>query len=420
MEGDRRHRGKPDYAIGHLEGRSALPLGGTRRGSGNRVWSFPFTGSEAATMKLAVLGVLAAALVASAPASALDDAVAVTPHTFPRAETDLHFAAVIKDVGLGKFRHQRNPAGPEKQTAVHMDRDILYSDAVFDLDAGPVTITLPDAGRRYLSLQAIDEDGYTPEVFDRAGAMTLTRDKIGTRYVLAALRIFVDPDDPKDLDAAHALQDAVQIAQPGGPGAFVIPNWDAGQQATVRTGLSVLALTVADGKGMAGPRDRIDPISHLIGSSAAWGALPEADAVVLEVTPDRNEGKTVYRLEVKDAPIDGFWSVSVYNEYGFFAANPENAYTVNSVTAKPEADGSTAIQFGGCDGRTANCLPTPFGWSYLVRLFRPRAEVLSGAWAFPEAKALPPPEHPAPPAAATPPAPPASHPAPPPKPAARR
>ena len=42
-----------------------------------------------------------------------------------------------------------------------MNRDTLYSAAVFDLDAGPVSITLPDAGRRFLSMQVINEDHYT-------------------------------------------------------------------------------------------------------------------------------------------------------------------------------------------------------------------------------------------------------------------
>jgi hypothetical protein len=46
-----------------------------------------------------------------------------------------------------------------------------------------------------------------------------------------------------------------------------------------------------------------------------------------------------------------------------------------------------AVQFGGCDGKIPNCLPTPPGWNYLVRLYRPRPEVLSGAWTFPEAQA---------------------------------
>jgi hypothetical protein len=44
-----------------------------------------------------------------------------------------------------------------------------------------------------------------------------------------------------------------------------------------------------------------------------------------------------------------------------------------------------AWQFGGCDGKIPNCLPTTPGWNYMVRLFRPRAEVLNGTWKFPEA-----------------------------------
>ena len=32
-----------------------------------------------------------------------------------------------------------------------------------------------------------------------------------------------------------------------------------------------------------------------------------------------------------------------------------------------------------------NMLPITPGWNYLVRLYRPRAEVLDGTWKFPEA-----------------------------------
>ncbi|MGA9003334.1 MAG: carboxylesterase, partial [Pseudolabrys sp.] len=44
------------------------------------------------------------------------------------------------------------------------------------------------------------------------------------------------------------------------------------------------------------------------------------------------------------------------------------------------------VQFGGCDGKIPNCLPTPPGWNYMVRLYRPRDEILNGKWKFPEAK----------------------------------
>jgi hypothetical protein len=59
---------------------------------------------------------------------------------------------------------------------------------------------------------------------------------------------------------------------------------------------------------------------------------------------------------------------------------------VNNVTAKKNADSSVAVQFGGCDGQIPNCLPTAPARNYMVRLFRPRAEVLNGTWRFPEAQ----------------------------------
>jgi hypothetical protein len=106
---------------------------------------------------------------------------------------------------------------------IRLNRDTLYSAAVFDLDAGPVTITLPETHGRFLSMQMIDEDEYTPAVYYGAGRHTFTKG-VGTRYLVAAVRIFVDPSDPKDLEAVHALQDAIKVEQPDGRGAFEISD----------------------------------------------------------------------------------------------------------------------------------------------------------------------------------------------------
>ncbi len=340
-------------------------------------------------MKLALLFAAATSVTGPAPTRPAGPAVPVTPDNFPRAESDLYFSSVVKDAGLGKFLHRREPTALDRQTVTRMNRDTLYSGAVFDLDAGPVTITLPDAGQRFVSMQIIDEEGYTPEVVYGPGRTTLTKEGIGTRYVLAAVRIFVAAENPKDIEAVHALQDAIKVEQPGGPGDFKIPNWDASSQVDVRTALMVLAATLPDAKGMFGPRGAVDPIRRLIGAGAAWGGIPDKDALYLNVTPARDDGRTVYRLTVKDVPVDGFWSISVYDADGRFAPNPLKAYSVNSVTATPAPDGSIAVQFGGCDGKISNCLPTPPDWSYMVRLYRPRPEILSGAWTFPEAQPVP-------------------------------
>lgn len=76
------------------------------------------------------------------------------------------------------------------------------------------------------------------------------------------------------------------------------------------------------------------------------------------------------------------------NAEGFFIKNPFDAYTLNDITAKKDADGSIEVQFGGCGGKVANCLPITPGWNYIVRLYRPRTEILSGSWKFPEAQPL--------------------------------
>ena len=85
-------------------------------------------------------------------------------------------------------------------------------------------------------------------------------------------------------------------------------------------------------------------------------------------------------------PVDAFWSITVYNAEGYFQPNELNAYSINNTTAKKGEDGSVAIQFGGRDGTTPNCLPITKGWIYTVRLYRPRPEILNGAWTFPEAQ----------------------------------
>jgi hypothetical protein len=311
-------------------------------------------------------------------------AVPVTPDNFPRAESDLYFGNIVKDGGFGRFTHRREPVAIDKQTIIRMNRDTLYSAAVFDLDAGPVTVTLPDAGKRFMSMQVIDEDEYTPEVDYGAGTHTLTRDRIGTRYVLLGVRMLVDANDPKDVEAVHALQDAIKVDQPGGPGKFETPNWDQASQKAVRDTLLKIASTLPDTKGMFGARGAVDPAKRLVGAAAAWGGNPEKDALYLNVTPMRNDGKTIYKLDVKDVPVDGFWSISVYDAKGRFEPNPLNAYSLNNITAKADEDGSIAVQFGGCDGRIENCLPTPPDWNYLVRLYRPRQEILDGTWTFPE------------------------------------
>jgi hypothetical protein len=307
----------------------------------------------------------------------------VTTDNFNRAETDRYFRWTIKLAGgIGCFHHRRDIMPIDWQTMVRPNRDTLYSAAVFDLEAAPVTITLPDSGARFMSMLVIDEDQFAPAVVHGAGRYTLSREQIGTRYVMSEVRTLVDPRCHSDLAQAHRLQDAITVDQER-RGWFQVPAWDRASQKTVRDALVTLGRTVPDSRGMFGARTQVDPVRHLIGTALRWGGNPEHEATYLNVTPKMNDGTTVHRLTAQDVPVDGFWSISVYNAEGFFEPNSRGAYSLNSITAARGKDGAVTVQFGGCDSQTPNCLSIMPGWNYMVRLYRPRAEILSGSWVFP-------------------------------------
>jgi hypothetical protein len=102
-----------------------------------------------ATLLLAAANSVAFGQAEPAPQAPVDDRVSVTPDNFNRAETDILLGSTVKDGGFGKLVHHRE-LYPIDAPIVRPNRDTLYSFAVFDLDAGPVTITLPDAGRRFI------------------------------------------------------------------------------------------------------------------------------------------------------------------------------------------------------------------------------------------------------------------------------
>lgn len=312
-----------------------------------------------------------------------ESATIVGVDNFVRAETDLYMAKIVADGSFGRFVHSREPAAVDAQNVIRMNRDTLYSGAVFDLDAGAVTITLPDAGKRFMSMQVVSQDHYVPAVFYGAGRHTLSKKSVGTRYVFVAIRTLVDPVNPKDIQQVHALQDAISVSQ-ARVGEFVVPKWDQASQKKVRDALLVLGSTIPNYNQAFGTKDKVDPIQHLIGTATGWGGNPAKDATYLGWTAPNNDGTGVYRLKVGHVPVKSFWSVSVYNADGYFQKNPYDAYSLNSLTAVKSADGSIVIQYGGCDGKIANCLPIMPGWNTTIRLYQPEDQILNGSWRFPE------------------------------------
>ena len=136
----------------------------------------------------------------------------VTVFNFVRAETDMTADRYVKQGAFGKFLHIRQPVPIDRQDVIRMNRDTLYSAAIFDLTE-PVTITKPDSGDRFQSMLIINQDHSIFPAEHGSGEFTYTKVGIGTRYMIIAIRTFVNPNDPKDIEAAHALQNQLSFEQ---------------------------------------------------------------------------------------------------------------------------------------------------------------------------------------------------------------
>lgn len=89
-------------------------------------------------------------------------------------------------------------------------------------------------------------------------------------------------------------------------------------------------------------------------------------------------------------PVNGFWSLSVYNEHHFFVANSINRFSVGTKNKdlKLAADGSLTIYVQPDAPAEAvqrsNWLPAPKdNFSLYIRAYWPKAAVLDGSWTPP-------------------------------------
>jgi hypothetical protein len=305
----------------------------------------------------------------------------VNVDNFVRAETALQFDRMVALAGgANRWAHNRAPTPIDQQNVIRMNRDTLYSFAIVDIADGAV-VALPETDGRYQTVMVVNEDEYINRVLHTPGEHELTAAEFDTDWVLLTARTLVDPGDPDDVIAVNALQDQLGLRTPSQRN-WTHPAYDEGSHAETRDLLLALARGVPDTHRMFGSRDDVDPVRHLIGAAFGWGGLPEAEAFYITHADPLPVGE--YTLTVGDVPVDGFWSLSIYDRDGFFEPNPYDAYSLNSVTATASADGTVTVDLGPAPRDAGNHLYVMDGWNYVVRMYQPRREVLDGTWTFPE------------------------------------
>ena len=311
--------------------------------------------------------------------------VDVNVRNFATIETAIQFGRTIGIAGgVDRFFRLRQPTRVDQQPVIRMQRDTLYAAAVVDISEG-AAVVIPDAGDRYLSAAVVNGDHYTNAIFHKAGTHQLSMDRFDTPYVQVVVRILVDPTDPEDIATVHALQDKLAIVSGAGR-PFVAPEYDQERYEGLYQALLAVGSYLPDSVGAFGSRESVEPVSFLVNTAQGWGGLPETEAIYFTETTPRSVGH--YQLRLADVPADAFWSISVYNRDGYFEANPFDSYNLNSVFATAEDDGSYVVDFAPEDRGYHNFLYVMDGWNYVLRLYRPHPEVISGDWPVPKEQHL--------------------------------
>ena len=188
-----------------------------------------------------------------------------------------------------------------------------------------------------------------------------------------------------DDDAGKGLASAPQLAQKKimaqfGKGGKKVNGWEIFTETGIYgTNYADRALVTAIGLGANRPQDAVYPTSDLNANGKPYSG---ANKYVMHF----EKGQT--------PPVDGFWSLTMYNAAYFFVANPLNKYTVSPRdNLKYNEDGSLDIYIqheSPGKEKEANWLPAPNDqFKLMLRLYWPKEKapsILDGTWTPPAAK----------------------------------
>ncbi len=186
---------------------------------------------------------------------------------------------------------------------------------------------------------AVDEGHFINRVLHDPGTYELTADQLGSPYVVLAGTHAGRPARPR---RPGGRDRSAGPARPGGPShrPFVPPEYDAASLKRTREALLSLASDLTSFESSFGRREDVDPVHHLDRRGGGMGRTARRGGHLRRGLAGP-AGRRVRAQRRPDVPVDGFWSISVYNAEGYFEPNEREASTA-STTSPPSTndDGS--------------------------------------------------------------------------------
>lgn len=154
------------------------------------------------------------------------------------------------------------------------------------------------------------------------------------------------------------------------------------------------ALVTAIGLGANRPQDAVYPTSEVDSEGNPYGGTTKYTISDMHGNDKHHERMNQYVMHFDKGqmpPVEGFWSLTMYNAEYFFVDNPLNRYTLSARNdLKKNADGSVDLYLqykNPGPEKESNWLPAPAGkFILMLRLYWPKENppsILDGSWKIP-------------------------------------
>ena len=332
-------------------------------------------------MKKTILALLLASGVAHA-APAIDSSEwPVDPNTYGmtaeqyiQTESLAFFNNFYKRAGFNNFFHFQKLSTKDDKWVVSPNQDTLYSLATINAKDG-FTLELPDVGDRFISIQVVNENHYTPEYKYGGGTYHFTRKEVGSDLVVVGIRIGTDgsPEDVKYI--SEKLHPQYKVIAPAGEGKM--PELDLKKMMEVREALLPYYAKLPNTFGImsTGYHKGQDDWLRAVAAAGAWGLSADENAMYAISGPKDAKANECYKATFPKVPVKAFFSLTAYNADKFLMTNEKNSLSSNRKSLQQNKDGGFTAYFGGADCKMAgspNFIMTPEdGWDTLLRAYSP-------------------------------------------------
>jgi len=340
-------------------------------------------------LRTSLLGIMVLAVLGFTTAiEATAAGVAVTPDNFIHDDST---RAYLKEIAQSKgkvnvVRRTRTLTNADDQDVIRRNEDTLYTRVVLDVKGGATISTKEYEG--YQNINVLDVNHSKIATLTGHGTRKVDESMLTEgqhAYVIVRTGLLRHLSEKEMMAKGHKAQDNISITFKSSEPFVPSVNYDYASLNVVKYGiLKAFALEPIKDviKNGLGTMEERDPEAARVIVAIGWGALAGKEAVYSAFTGTTERGS--FTITSKPNAYDtGFFSISIYNEYGYIATIN---YAINSDDMIPNKDGSYTITFlaSGEPVREGekNVVRTPRGksWTGILRSYNIKDKDEGFAW----------------------------------------